>query len=545
MITQQQRSVVALNGNANYLGRATVIIAVFSILAKVIGLARDAIFSHTFGTSAIMDAYFAAFRIPDFVFNLLILGTFSVAFIPIFSEYLSKDPDKADRLASSILNVTLLMILFLSLIAFIFIEPLTRLMAPGFNQEQFELTKTFTRIFLLSPIFLTLSSVVSSILNAHKRFTIVAASSVFYNLSIIGGVVLLYPYLGSIGLALGVVAGAFLHFAVQLPQLIRLKFRYSFSIDLKEKGFIKYWKLYWPRIFSMGTVQVSLLVATFYGSGLKTGSLSAIYYANNLQSVFLSVFAISAAIAAFPLLSDLYNSRDENTFKNVIAKTTVQILFFIVPLSALMLIMRAQIVRLILGIGENTSFTFADTRIVSLTLGLMAISLFAQALIPLYNRAFYSRQNTAIPVIIGLATIAFNIPLTYFGVKFLGVPGIALAFSLTTILNLILLFIQLHYTIGTIEDEYMIINTLKILIATAISASLAYLSLYLIAPFVNMNTYLGILIQGTGAGAMGITAYIFAGLALRLAESANIIRLLKAMLIKSTRPITMLWSLFS
>jgi small GTP-binding protein len=326
----------------NKIGKATVVIAVFSLVAKILGLVRDAVFSHQFGASVTIDAYFAAFRIPDFIYNLLILGTFSVAFIPVFSEYLLKDKKESDKLASSIINVTLLMMILVTILAFIFINPLVRAIAPGFSGESFQLTKTFTRIFLLSPLFLTLSSIVSSMLNTYRRFTLVAIAPVFYNLSIIAGAVWLYPRFGATGLALGVVIGAFLHFIIQVPQIFALGFKYSFGIDSENQGFRKFWKLYWPRIFSMGTEQVTSLIVSIFGSFVGTGALAAFYYANNLQSVFLGIFAVSFAIAVFPLLSDLYNKKDSSGFKDVLAKTTIQILFFMIPLSIIMLVERAQ-----------------------------------------------------------------------------------------------------------------------------------------------------------------------------------------------------------
>lgn len=528
-----------------YVRKAIVVIAVFSLLAKVLGLARDAVFSNRFGTSVVIDSYFAAFRLPDFIFNLLILGTFSVAFIPIFSQYLTKDKREANRLASSIINATLIGVLLLCLLSFIFIDPLVSIMAPGFKGEARELTKTFTMIFLLSPIFLTLSSIVSSMLNTYKKFALVSIAPVVYNLSIISGVLWLYPRMGAAGLALGVILGAFLHFAVQLPQLFSLGFRYLPILDSKHPGFIKFWKLYWPRIFSMGTGQVTLLVATFFGSFLATGSLSAFYYANNLQSVFLSIFAISISIAVFPLLSDLFNKDDETTFKDVIAKTTVQILVFMIPLSTLMIIMRAQVVRLLLGVGQNTNFTFADTKLVSLTVGLFSISLFAQALIPLFSRAFYARHNTKIPVIIGLATIGINVALTYFLVKSLGVPGMAMAFSIASIFNLVFLTAELHIKIGDLHDEYLIVNTLKIIIASIIAGGLTYVGLYVIAPAVNMQTYLGIFLQTLGAGIIGVVAFLSTGKLIGLSEVGDLIKLMRSFGNKFIRPFNILWDIWS
>lgn len=531
--------------NGHNIGRITVIIAVFSLLAKVLGVVRDAVFSNRFGTSVVMDSYFAAFRVPDFVFNLLILGTFSVAFIPVFSEWLIKDKKEANRVASGILNVTLLLMVGLSILALIFINPLVRAIAPGFSGESFELTKLFTKIFLLSPIFLSMSSITSSVLNTMKRFTLVAAAPVLYNLSIIGGVLFLYPRMGNVGLAVGVVIGAILHFLIQIPQMVRLGFKYYPVIEFHHPGFIKFWKLYWPRIFSMGTGQVTLLVVSIFGSYLGTGALSAFYYANNLQSVFLSIFAISAALAVFPLLSDLYNQKDEERFKDVVAKTTIQILYFIIPLSVLMLIMRAQVVRLVLGFGQGTNFTFADTRIVALTLGLFSVSLFAQALIPLYTRAFYARQNTKIPVIIGLVTIVVNIVLTYFLSRTMGIPGMTLSFSITSIFTMIILLMELHHKIGNLHDEYLTISSLKIVISSVLAGIVTFLLLYLIAPLVDMNTYFGVMIQAFGAGLGGVLVYLGASWVMGLNETHDLIRLTRSMLSKFARPFNAIWNIWS
>ena len=529
----------------NKIAQATVVIAVFSLIAKILGLVRDAVFSHQFGASVTIDAYFAAFRIPDFIYNLLILGTFSVAFIPVFSEYLLKDRQEADKLASSIINVTLLMMLGVTILAFIFINPLVHAIAPGFQGEAFDLTKTFTRIFLLSPLFLTLSSIVSSMLNTHRKFTMVAIAPVMYNLSIIAAVIWLYPRFGPAGLAYGVVIGAFLHFIIQIPQIFALGFRYSLVVDSTNQGFRKFWKLYWPRIFSMGTEQVTSLIVSIFGSFLGAGALAAFYYANNLQSVFLGIFAVSFAIAVFPLLSDLHNKKDAGGFKDVLAKTTIQILFFMIPLSIIMLIERAQIVRLVLGIGQGTQFTFTDTRVVAQALGLFSISLFAQALIPLFTRAFYAIQNTIIPVVIGLITIGFNIIVTYYLTPKLGVAGMALSFSITSIVNLLILIMELHYKLGNIHDEYLIVNSLKIVISSTLAGAATFVSLYIVAPFVNMHTYWGVLIQASVAGLVGIGVYLGIGWILGLSESRDLVKLARTTGNKIGRPINIIWNWWS
>ena len=529
----------------NKIARITVIIAVSSLVAKILGVVRDAVFSHQFGTGPMIDAYFAAFRIPDFIYNLLILGTFSVAFIPVFSEYLQKGKEESNRLASSIINVTLLMMLALTGVALIFVTPLVHAIAPGFTGESFELTKIFTRIFLLSPFFLTLSSIVSSMLNTYKRFALVAVAPVVYNLSIIAGALWLYPHFGPKGLALGVVLGAFLHFAIQVPQVFRAGFAYSFKIVSSDYGFRKFWKLYWPRIFSMGTEQVTAIIVTVFGSFLCGGALAAFYYSNNLQSVFLGVFAVSFAIAVFPLLSDLYNQKNEIGFKDVLAKTTVQILFFIIPLSILILVLRAQVVRLVLGVGESTQFTFADTKIVAESLGLFSISLFAQSLLPLFTRAFYAMQNTMTPVIIGFITIAVNIGLTYYLTAKIGIAGMVLAYSITSIIHLLILLMELHRRLGSIHDEYLVISSLKITIASLIAGASSFVSLYMIAPWVDMFTYFGVLIQGASAGVIGVLVYLSITWLLGLSETLDLVKLLRTTAIKIGRPINIIFNWWS
>lgn len=529
----------------NNIVSATIIIAVFSLFSKILGLVRDATFSHQFGRGVLVDAYFAAFRIPDFIYNLLILGTFSVAFIPVFSEYLLKDQQEANKLASSIINVTLVMMLILTGLAFIFINPLTHAIAPGFTGESYELTKLFSKIFLISPLLLTLSSIVSSMLNTYKRFALVAVAPVLYNLSIIAGIVWFYPIWGAAGLAFGVVLGAFLHFIIQVPQIFRLGFRYFFAIDSENRGFRQFWQLYWPRIFSMGTEQVTALIVSIFGSFLGTGALAAFYYANNLQSVFLSIFAVSFAIAIFPLLSDMFNKNDQKGFKDVLAKTTIQILFFMIPLSIFTLVLRAQIVRLVLGIGEATRFSFTDTKIVAETLGLFSISLFAQALIPLFTRAFYAIQNTIIPVIIGFITIASNVFITYYLTRRLGIAGMALAFSITNVINLLLLITELHYKLGNIHDEYLIVNTLKIIIAALLGGTIAFVSLYILAPIVGTYTYFGVLAQGLISVFAGGLVYLLAGWIMGLSETRDLLKLLRSTGSKIGKPINIIWNWWS
>jgi putative peptidoglycan lipid II flippase len=244
-------------------------------------------------------------------------------------------------------------------------------------------------------------------------------------------------------------------------------------------------------------------------------------------------------------MSDLYNQKDLDGFKNVIAKTTIQILYFIIPLSVFMLILRAQIVRLIYGGGQGTNFTFADTRAVAAILGFFVISLFAQSLIHLFTRAFYAMQNTKIPVIVSFLTIGVNIIVTYFLAHKYGVPGLAMAFSVTSIFEVAILMMELHFKLGSIHDEYLIVSSIKIMISSLLAGVATYVSLYMIAPFVNMHKYLGVFTQGVSAGLIGCAVYLAVSWVLGLQETHNLVAVTRNAVSKLGKPFAYVWSMWS
>lgn len=518
---------------SNHLARATIIIAIFSLLAKILGLARNTVLTHTFGAGDSLDVYFAAFRIPDFLYNLLILGTLSAAFIPVFSGYLVHDKKNAWRLANSIFNFTLLAMAALSVIVAIFARPLVSLIVPGFGPEKQALTAQLTRIMMFSPLLFSLSSVFSSVLNSFKKFAAVAAAPLFYNLSVIFGVVVFYPKFGMSGLAFGVVLGAALHFLSQWPAIRQVGFRWQAVLDTSDRGFLQVVKLFIPRIFSMDGGQIALLVTAVIGSTLKPGSIAVYSLANDLQAIPLGIIAVSFAIAAFPYLSEAAAQNDRENFRQVFNDTLSQILFIIIPFSALMIVLRAQIVRLVYGTG---SFNWDDTVATLTALGVFCLSLFAQSLVPLLARAFYSLHNTVIPVVSGVVAIVVNvIAAEYFIGLFsdnLKVAGLALAFSLSAIVNFLILFIWLEIKFGNLIDRFLILKMEKILTATLASGIAAYAALYAIAPFVDNRTYLGLFVQAFLAGAAGVIAYLGAGALLNLGEARHILTWSKSWLSK-------------
>jgi len=513
------------------LTRATIIIAFFSLLSKLTGLLRMNVLTSKFEAHDTLDIFFAAFRVPDFLFNLLILGTLSAAFIPVFSEYLLKNKEQAWRLASSILNLTFIIIGTLALIMVIFAPIFISLVVPGFDDAKQTSTVILTRIMSLSVLFFSLSSVFSSILNSHKKFTLVAAVPVVYNLAIIFGAIFLYPIFGINALAYGVVLGAFLHMALQIPRAFSLGFRVRPALELNTPGLKKVAKLFIPRIFGMDSSQISLLISTIIGSGLASGSVTFYSLAYDLQSLPLGVVAVSFAIVAFPLLSESFAKKNKNDFRLIFNSALSQILYFIIPLSALMLVLRAQIVRLVLGRGQ---FGWEETVMTISVFGFFVVSLFAQSLIPLFARAFYAMHNTVIPVVTSFVTAIVNITLAVIFTKVydLGVTGLAMAFSLAVIVNLMILFTFLEIKFGNLVDIGLIYKILTILVSTVIAGSVAYGSLFVSVTFLDTHTVIGLFIQAVIATVLFGAVYLGAGSILGIAESRHIVTTSKSWLNK-------------
>lgn len=513
------------------LTRATIIIAFFSLLSKLTGLLRMNVLTSKFEAHDTLDIFFAAFRVPDFLFNLLILGTLSAAFIPVFSEYLLKNKEQAWRLASSILNLTFIIIGTLALIMVIFAPIFISLVVPGFDDAKQTSTVILTRIMSLSVLFFSLSSVFSSILNSHKKFTLVAAVPVVYNLAIIFGAIFLYPIFGINALAYGVVLGAFLHMALQIPRAFSLGFRVRPVLELNTPGLKKVAKLFIPRIFGMDSSQISLLISTIIGSGLASGSVTFYSLAYDLQSLPLGVVAVSFAIVAFPLLSESFAKKNKNDFRLIFNSALSQILYFIIPLSALMLVLRAQIVRLVLGRGQ---FGWEETVMTISVFGFFVVSLFAQSLIPLFARAFYAMHNTVIPVVTSFVTAIVNITLAVIFTKVydLGVTGLAMAFSLAVIVNLMILFTFLEIKFGNLVDIGLIYKILTILVSTVIAGSVAYGSLFVSVTFLDTHTVIGLFIQAVIATVLFGAVYLGAGSILGIAESRHIVTTSKSWLNK-------------
>jgi len=496
---------------------AAALIALSSLASRFLGVFRDHILAAQFGAGTTLDIYYAAFRIPDLIYNLIILGALSSGFIPIFTGLIKnykceagKDCDtysqnkEAWDLASNILNYLFLGLGVLSIIGIIFAPALTRLITPGFSPEQQASTAALTRIMFLSPLFLGISGILGGILQSFKRFTIYSFAPIFYNLGIIAGALYFVNWWGLYGLAIGVVLGAVLHMAIQLPTVINLGFRYKFKIKRHDANTLKIGRMMVPRTLSLAISQINLVVVTALASNLASGSLAVFNFANNLQSFPIGIFGISFAIAAFPSLAATAFDKEKLT-KNF-SQSFRQILFFIVPATVLIIALRAQIIRVVLGSGK---FDWQNTILTMNTLGIFALSLFAQATIPLLVRVFYARHNSRTPFYIGLFTVAVNTALALYLAPRYGVIGLAFAYSIDNILNFLLLWFWLSIKIGDLDIVHILTSVVKFMASALAAGGAAQIAKTLIWPFIDMTKFSGVFFQLMIAGLVGVLVYAF------------------------------------
>lgn len=494
---------------------AALVLGAASFVSRIIGLMRDRIFAHQFGAGDILDVYYAAFRAPDLIYNLLIVGALSAGFIPVFMRVLVKDKQKAWDLTNNIISILGLLLVACCSLLYLLTPYLMQYIVPGFGPAKLDMTILLTRIMFLSPILLGLSSIVSGVLQSLKSFFIYSLTPIFYNLGIITGALFFVPLWGVQGLAYGVVLGALLHLAIQLPTLFQSGFRFQPKLSLRDPNVREIGKLMIPRTLGLAAAQINFLVITILASTLTAGSLAIFNFANNLQYFPVGIIGYSFAIAAFPTLAKFVAEQKQEEMIEHLARTIRQIIFFILPLSIAFLLLRAQIVRVVLGSG---AFDWHATITTGNALAFFTLSLFAQCLIPLLARAFFALHDTWTPFVIAVISTLINIIFSLVFKDILGVVGLALAFSIAMIIQLALLWITLRIRIGTLKEAEGIQTLYKISIAALVMAVVVQALKVPLASVVDMTRLWGILTQGAIAGTAGLVAYALVAHLLQVEE---------------------------
>lgn len=417
-----------------------VLLSVSALGSRGLGVLRDFVFARTFGVgteggSFALDAYYVAFKIPDFLYVMLIFGAMSAAFIPLYAQILKKDgKEEAFHFASAVMRSLFLLLLIISGLCFVFAPWLVPLLARGYSPELQTLTVELTRILLLSPLFLGLSGVLQGIENAHKSFWGAAAAPLVYNGSIIAAAYFFAPEFGVYALAWGAVVGTFLHFAVQLPGTLHTGFH--FSLTARSKELKEFFALMLPRLFGVSSAQFGILFHTFLCTLLPLGSLSVYTYAFNLQSIVYGVVAISISTAVFSTLAELADTPEH--FLRTLRSSFSNIWFWVFPATIGLFLLREPIVNLILKGGKF------DADAAALTVSTLSVFVWAalpQSFIPLLTRAFYSLRETWLPVKIAFVSVTVDVLLSVLLIRVLHLPVNDLAFAdlANGIINVLLL----------------------------------------------------------------------------------------------------------
>ncbi len=525
-----KRLISFLGREINGLHEAAYLLGVFAILSQVLALLRDRLLVHTFGAGTALDLYYAAFRIPDFLF-VIIASFFSASIIiPFLSVKVKESQVSGREFLSVIFSVFLISIIFASVVTFVLAPYIVPQLFPGFSEEPLRSEIILmTRILLLSPIFLGLSNLFASVTQLYNRFFIYGISPLLYNIGIIVGVVFLAPKMGMSGLVWGVAIGAVLHFLVQVPFVIKQGMFPRLVLSFKRFREISgVMMVAFPRTLALSTQEISRFFLIFLASLMGVGSISVFSLSYNLQSVPLSIIGVSYSLAAFPSLAALFVSGERAKFVELVRTTARYIIFFSLPLIALFVVLRAHIVRVILGSGE---FNWQDTRLTAAALALFVISLAAQGMILIFTRARYAAGNTRTPFYINIISVGVTIIsaffLTYVFGRFEGFRTlIETAFKVRGISGTAVLMLPLSLSIASILSCFAHIYTfdrdydqggvgrsltkagLELALVAILMGFTTYLTLNLTDGLFLLDSFFGVLTHGLIAGLMGIFAGI-------------------------------------
>lgn len=454
---------ILLSQQSSVLSAATIIMLMI-VASRVLGLLRQRTLAHFF-VPGDLSLFFAAFRLPDLVFEVLVFGTFSSAFIPVFTRALKKGRKEAWQIASTVTNIGMLIFLVLAIIIIVFANQLYGILAPGFSLEHRDIVVKIARLLFAAQGFFVISYVMTAVLESLRRFLVPALAPLFYNLGIILGTLLMAPKYGLLAPAYGVVIGAGLHFLIQLPLAIKLGFRFHFNLKLTDEV-KKIGKLALPRIIEVSFLQVAKSVELFLASLISTASYTFFTFGNSIQLLPVGLVGTSIAKAALPTLSRQSDNPAE--FKKTLFNALNQMIFLVTPITTVLIVLRIPIVRLVFG---TDLFSWEATVQTGMVVSAFAVGVIFQVTSSLLARAFYALHDTKTPVLISISAITINIIADFILIKTFHLPawGLAAAFSLGSFIQATLLFILILKRTGDGVVVKQSLEILKIIFASVCS----------------------------------------------------------------------------
>lgn len=533
------------------LHQAAYILALFALGSQLLAVVRDRLLAHNFGAGGELDLYYAAFRIPDLLYVLFA----SVLSIYVLLPFVNRAVEEKGAVAgtavlSQVFTLFLWVYVAIAGLLALFAPMYVSVVFPGFTGRYEELT-ILLQLLLLQPLLLGISSLFGVVTQMNHRFVLYALSPLLYNIGIIFGIVALYPIFGLMGLAIGVVLGAIGHVLVQLPFVAKSEYAFSLVPRINSTLMRQILAVSIPRALTLSVNQIVLLILIGMASVMAVGSVSVFQFAFNLQSVPLAIIGVSYSVAAFPTLSTLFAQRDQQGFNTQLLTALRHIIFWSIPIIGLVIVLRAQIVRVLLGSG---AFDWSDTRLTAAMLAIFVISLVAQAILLLLVRAFYAGGKTLLPLVVALGSGIVSILVAVFlqGL-YLHSPEIQQYFDsllrLEQVLGSEVLMLALAFVCGqflqlgvllavsmrTFSISYRPLGWLVIesLLAAAAGGITAYITLAFLVDGINQETFIGIMIQGVVAGLMGLIAVGLTYLATGAPELREVYRSFQVKLLKT------------
>jgi putative peptidoglycan lipid II flippase len=437
------------SGGRSGLVRAGLVLTSLYLVSRLLGWFRISVFAAVFGTGRELDAFYAAFRIPDLMFQLVAAGALASALIPMIASLVATgERERAWRVTSTVTNLMLLALLGLSIVFEITAPVIVPFITPGFSPADLAVTVELTRIMLVSPILLALGTVATSVLNAEDRFGAAAFAPIAYNLGIIGGAVLLAVPLGVHGLAIGVVAGSIGHIAIQLPPLLRTGFRYRPTIDVADPRARQTLLLLAPRAFGLGVTQVIFVVVTSVASTLGTGAITILNFAWTLVLIPIGVVGVPLGAVVFPSLARDHATGSSDAYVSLVTRATRLIVFVMVPLTGLAIVLRREVVTILFDYGR---YDPQVTETIATTLSFFMLGLVAHAILPVLARAFYAREDTATPVAAAVLTVLVNSSLAVLLAGPFNLAGIATSFTVAAWIEALVLLVVLHRRLPALD----------------------------------------------------------------------------------------------
>lgn len=450
---------------------SALIISGMIVISGIFGFLRYRILAGYFNKEE-LDVFFAAFRLPDLIFEILITGALTSSFIPVFIKY-QKNKQELEQHISSIFNLLLIILVLIVIVLYFSMDFLIPLITPGFKGEKLMQVILYSKILLISQLpFLVAGNFLTGIAQAHKTFLITSVAPILYNLSVIVGTLLFASQFHLLAPILGVSVGAVLFFLIQIPIIITFEIKYRLIIKITN-GVKEFFKMIGPRILTVIVTQVDATIDLSLTSLLGSGSYTIFYFAQHLQLLPVSVIGVAFGQASLPYLSEMVEQGRQDELKKIIIESLLNLFFFTVPIMVFFVFARTPLIRVFFG-GER--FDWDATVQTAYTLSYFALSLPFHAVYYFLTRCFYSLFDSKTPFVISLFTIALNMGLSLYFILVLKLPvwSLAISFSVSVIANSTILFIILVARLKNMDIPFFIKEIIKMMLASCIASLPAY-----------------------------------------------------------------------